>query len=146
MRIYDLGSKSEDHGSQVKTRPQGIGPGQGLLGPLWVQYYGLFLKIGLPKARPLGLAQNWIYFSNLVCRRQDPSAKPLILGPISQNWFAEGRTPRGKPKFDLSGPLWGLLGPLCSLCGALFGPGRGREAPLWIEALCFGIMLWTSPA
>ena len=74
-------------------------------------------------------------------------------GPISQNWFAEGRTPRPSPKFgdlfpkiglpkagplgptpkfDLLGlilgqlgPLWDLLGPLWGLLGPLWGLFRG---------------------
>ena len=55
------------------------------------------LKIGLPKAGPLG-----------------PRRSPKI-GTIFENWFAEGRTPRPSPKSDLflkiglpeAGPLGG---------------------------------------
>ena len=76
-----------------------------------------FLKIGLPEAGPLGGAPK--------------------LGPIFENWFAEGRTPRPSPKFDLLDPfgpywgplrpIWGLLGPLWSLLGPLWG----LLGPLW---------------
>ena len=69
------------------------------------QNWDQFLKIGLPEEGPLGGAPK--------------------LESISQNWFAEGRTPRPSPKLDLflkiglpeTGPLVGapkldLLGPI----------------------------------